>query len=205
MCGSCSASWAVQCLSTAGHHFPLAKALGKLWLSEGCTCSCVTSGQLPSARSHVGCLCSAGSALSELSLDDRLLHGSGLHPKHRVLDDERLCLIGMWPLPSVTRACSADGLCQAEHSCAPAARLWEGREKSSDKSEHPGQLFQQDYVAYNCQGALLEASCVGGSPGSCVTMWAGWGSSSGSRGRQKWEWVWFLCSCPSPSRFRLLL
>lgn len=152
VCGSCSVSWAVQCPSAAGHHFPLAKALGKLWLCEGCTCSCVTSGQLPSARAFV---------LSRVCTQQaqprwRLLHGSGLYPKHRVLDDERLCQIGMWPLPSVTRACSADGLCQAEHSCAPAARLWEGREKSSDKSEDPGQLFQQDYVAYNCQGALLE-------------------------------------------------
>lgn len=62
-CGSCRASWAVQCPSTAGHPFLLAKALGKLWLWEGCTCSCVTSGQLPSARSRVGCLCSASSAL----------------------------------------------------------------------------------------------------------------------------------------------
>lgn len=142
----------MQCPSTAAHHSHWPKP----WEGSGFVRDVPAAVSPRGSSPALGRLCSAGSALSELSPDGRLLHGSGLYPKHRVLDDERLCLIGMWPLPSVTRACGADGLCQAEHSCAPAARLWEGREKSSDKSEDPGQLFQQDYAAYNCQGALLE-------------------------------------------------
>lgn len=112
-----SPSQEAWCAGLAGDRFLLAGVLPKPTALPGGS-TCVIPGQLPG---HVGMFVLRRTAGWERAVyrhrsSDRLPQTSGLYSKHHVLDDEGFCLIGMYPLPPVIRACSAAGLCQAEHS-----------------------------------------------------------------------------------------